>query len=85
MDPESKELLQNTFELAEENNKMLRHIRRSQKIASFVRIVYWLVIVGIGVGAFYFLEPYLNQAQKFIKDSGATINQFKDLGNKLPF
>ena len=83
MDPESKQLLQNTFYLAEENNKMLQKIIRAQKFASFMRTLYWLIIIGIGVGAFYFLQPYIDQIQKFIKDSGVTINQLKNLGSTL--
>jgi len=81
MDPESKQLLQNTFNLATENNKMLRKIRRSQKIASFMRIVYWIIIIGITAGAFYFFQPYLEQAKGFIQDSGIDIDQIKGLNN----
>ena len=83
MDPESKELLQNTFSLAEENNRMLRQMRRAQRIASFMRVVYWLIILGIGIGAFYFIQPYIDQMGKFAKDSGVTIDQLKNLGNTL--
>ena len=83
MDPESKELLQNTFKLVEENNQMLHKIRRAQKIASFMRTLYWLIIIGISIGAFYFLQPYVAQIEKFAKDSGVTINQLKSLGNTI--
>ncbi|MFA6524126.1 MAG: hypothetical protein WC264_00230 [Candidatus Paceibacterota bacterium] len=85
MDPESKQLLRDTYELADQNNKMLRHIRRSQKVTSFLRFMYWMIIIGIGVGSFYFLQPYVENIQTFIKDSGASLNQIKTLGNKLPF
>lgn len=66
MSPEEKKLLEETFEFAKENNKMLRQIRRAQKWASFLRAVYWLVIIGLGIGTFYFLEPYIDQAKSFI-------------------
>jgi len=85
MDPESKQLLQDTYNLADQNNKMLRSIRRAQKVSSFLRFMYWIIIIGIGVGSFYFLQPYVNQIQKFIQDSGNSINQIKGLGNKLTF
>ena len=81
MDPESKDLLQKTFALAEENNKMLRHIRRSQKRTTIMNIIYWLIIIGITVGAFYFLQPYINQIEAFIKSSGITLNK---IGSYLP-
>ena len=61
MDAESKELLKKTFALAEENNKILRKMRRSQKIASFLRFVYWVIILGVTFGAFYLLQPYVDK------------------------
>ena len=84
MDPESKKLLQDTFDLTKENNKILRNMRRSQKISTFITISYWVVIVGISIGAFYFLQPYIGQVQNFIKESGDSINQLKNVGNYLP-
>ena len=84
MDPESKKLLQETFSLAEENNKILHKMRRGQRIASVMQVVYWLIIIGIAVGAFYFLQPYINQIGKFIGGSGFDINQLKNLGNNMP-
>lgn len=81
MDPQSKDLLQKTFALAEENNKMLRHIRRSQKVANIMSIIYWLIIIGIAIGAFYFLQPYITQIEAFIKNSGVTLNK---IGSYLP-
>jgi hypothetical protein len=77
MDQEEKELLQTTYDLAKENNKMLHRIRRSQKVADLMRFLYWLVILSIGVGAFYFIQPYIEQIQQFIGDAGVTINNFK--------
>ena len=74
MDPESKQLLQDTYNLADQNNKMLRHIRRSQKIASFFRFIYWIIIIGIGVWSFYFLQPYVSQMQTFKIQMQALIN-----------
>ena len=79
MNPEEKQLLQVTYELTEQNNRMLKHIRRSQKIASFMRFIYWIIVVGIAVGSFYFLQPYVDNITKFIKDSGTTFNSIKNV------
>ena len=61
MDPESKKLLEETFELEQDNNKMLRSMRRSMMWGRVMSVVYWLVIIGISVGAFYFIQPYFNK------------------------
>jgi len=82
MTPEEKSLLERTYKLAEENNSILRGIRRSNRWGIAFKIFYWLVILGITFGAFYFLQPYLesslklfNQAQESIKTIGGTVNQ----------
>ncbi|MBU0612264.1 hypothetical protein KKA39_00840 [Patescibacteria group bacterium] len=76
-DPELRQLLQSTLNTVEENNKMLRHIRRSQKMASFVRFLYWIFIIGIAIGAFYFLQPYVDNITNFFKETGSTFDSIK--------
>jgi hypothetical protein len=61
MDPESKKLLEETFRLAEENNRMLHKVRSVQKWAAFWSGLKIFIIIGITLGAFYFLEPYLKK------------------------
>ncbi len=79
MDPESKQLLQETFKLASENNKMLKSIKHHQRVASFARSVYWLIVIALGIGAFYYLQPYYNQLISFFKDTGMTLEKFKGM------
>jgi hypothetical protein len=74
MTPEERELLTKSIKLAEENNRMLRGIRRSARFSSFLRIVYWLIILGGAVGVYYFVKPLLdpfingyNQMQKSVE------------------
>ncbi len=59
MTPEEKSLLERTYKLSEENNAMLRGIRRSTRLANAMRIIYWIVILGVSVGAYYAVEPYI--------------------------
>ena len=61
MDQESKQLLQNTLALAEENNKMLHKIRGVQKRGTLWQVLKLIVIIGIALGSFYYIEPYLNK------------------------
>ena len=61
MDPESRQLLEKTYSLAKENNQILHGIRRSQRIASFMRALYWVIILAVTFGSFYLLEPYVNK------------------------
>jgi hypothetical protein len=61
MSPEEREIIEETLEISKENNKMLRSIQRSARIGQAMRIIYWLVIIGASVGAYYFIQPYLEQ------------------------
>lgn len=61
MDFEEKELIKKTFRLAEENNKILRKMRSSMRWSRAFRIVYWVIIIGAAIGAFYYIQPYIDQ------------------------
>lgn len=59
MTPEERELLNKSVTLAEENNTMLRAMRRSQRMASIMRGIYWGFLILSAIGAYYFIQPYL--------------------------
>lgn len=61
MTPEERALLQNIAKNVEENNEMLHAIRRAQKWATVWRAIYWIVIVGSAVGAYWIIQPYIDQ------------------------
>lgn len=84
MDPESKKLLEETFNLAQENNKMLHSIRRSMRLARIMSFVYWALIIGSAVGAYYFIQPYIDQligiyggAQSNLDSIGSILDSLK--------
>jgi hypothetical protein len=76
MDPESKNLLEETLELEQENNKMLRSVKRSMLWSRIMTIVYWIIIIGISFGAFLFLQPYFN---RLMSAYGSLGNIFKNV------
>lgn len=75
MTPEERSLLERTHEIVEENNKMLRSIKRSGRISMILRILYWAVIVGVSVGAFYFIQPYIDYITGRDQDTSTTSSQ----------
>lgn len=50
--------LRETRELAERNNEILQKIYRSILWGRAAWIFYWVILIGIAIGAFYFLDPY---------------------------
>ncbi len=78
MEPEEKEMLKKTLELAQENNKMLRSIRRGMFWGKIMRVVYWVIIIGAAIGVYYYIEPYLNGA---IGAYGGVKGDLRSFGN----
>jgi hypothetical protein len=68
MDPESKKLIEETYALEEENNKMLHSLKRSMFWSRTMSIAYWVLIIGVSVGAFYYIQPYLDDAMSIYGD-----------------
>ena len=79
MDPEIKKLLYETHELAEENNKMLRKVRGVQKRQAFLSFLHWFLIIGVAIGAFYFLQPYISKVRAFFGDVSSAVEKVKDI------
>ena len=64
MTPEEHSLLERTYKIAEENNDLLRSIRRSSRISIVMRVIYWIVIIGASVGAYYLIQPYVDSLKQ---------------------
>lgn len=60
MTPEERNLLEQTYKFAEENNKLLIKIWRTHRFSLVLRILYWVVIIGVSFGAFYLIQPYID-------------------------
>jgi len=81
MDPESKKLLEETLAMTQENNQILKELRRSMRIARVVSILYWVLIVGSAVGAFYFIQPVMDDLMGAYSGAGDTIKQLQQFGS----
>ncbi|MBI3306056.1 hypothetical protein HYZ82_02910 [Candidatus Nomurabacteria bacterium] len=77
MSPEERELLNRSVALAEENNQILRSMKRGQRWASIMRTVYWVFIIGSAVGAFYLLQPYIDSVKGLYQDVSNGLNSLK--------
>jgi hypothetical protein len=73
MTPEERELLEKTYRLAEDNNDMIRRLYRSYRWGRYMKIAYWAVIIFLSVGAYWLIQPYLNQMMSIYGTAGETI------------
>jgi hypothetical protein len=60
MDLQEKELLEETLEVSKENNRMLKKIWRDVKYKRFIKVVYWVIIIGLTLGAYYYIQPIID-------------------------
>lgn len=60
MTPEERDLLFKMSQMVEENNKILRGIRNGQRWDRVIKYGYWIVIIALSFGAYYFVQPYID-------------------------
>lgn len=84
MDPESKAQLEEALSLAKENNIMLKTLKRSLLWSRAWHVLYWVIIIGSTVGAYYYIQPYLEKligvysgAQQNLDSVNSILNSFK--------
>ena len=62
MEIEEKKILEENLEISRESLKILKGIRRGNRLNMAFRILYWLIILGAVAGVYYFVEPYIRSA-----------------------
>lgn len=83
MSPEERELLEKSVSLAKDNNKMLHSMRNSMRLASVMRAVYWLLIIGSAIGAYYFIQPYMDQLVSVYNGAKSDLNNVGEVLKNL--
>ncbi|PIP87057.1 hypothetical protein COW81_02270 [Candidatus Campbellbacteria bacterium CG22_combo_CG10-13_8_21_14_all_36_13] len=62
--------------LIEENNKMLKKISRYMVANVWIKVAYWVIILGSAFGVYYLIQPYLDA----IKDG---VGQAQEVGTSV--
>lgn len=85
MDPNIDARLKSIEEKLEKNTEVLTRIRRVQKNTQLFKAFYWTIILLATFGAFYYIQPYLNQILETysgLQDSQQQIkNSFSEFGS----
>lgn len=80
--------MENDFErllkLTEDNNKILRKMRRDQIVARWLKVFYWLILIGALFGAYYFLQPYVSSFNNNLNDFQNVIRTISSSTNSIP-
>ncbi len=78
MDQDTEKRLENIEKMVMDNHRMLKKLRRAQIYASIWRTIYWAVIIGSAIGAYYYLQPYIEQYKTLYDKIG---NQAQSVSN----
>ncbi len=84
MDPDLRKKILELYDLTKENNKMLHSLRRAQRWASIMRVIYWILILGISVGAYYYIQPHLDQILGLYTQNQSFIDKVRSMGTSIP-
>ncbi len=84
MDPEVKKMLQENLRLSKDNNDMLRKMLRIQRWTQIYRVFYWIIILGISFGAYYFIQPYIDGLLSYYNGVSDDVDTLKKVSNSVP-
>lgn len=84
MDPDDRVLLKETLKLAQENNRLLRKINSSMRWARIMRTLYWVVIIGTMLGAYYLLQPVIESARGTYQNLQTSFDKVQGTLESLP-
>jgi hypothetical protein len=86
-----EDTLKELLKIEQENNRMLRNLRSSMRWNHFFTVIKWVIVIGVIVGGFYYIEPYVAKVIDVVtagKADGNAISQswntfLSDLGHGL--
>lgn len=83
MNEEERKLLENTAEQVDECLTILKRMQRTRRFELFIKIAYWVVIVGMAFGAYYFIQPYLENLMSIYSGVNDNLDKVNNLKNSV--
>lgn len=83
-DLEMRGKLQEIYTMTRENNAMLTRMRRNQRIDSVFRVVYYLFVLGVLAGAYYYVQPYVDKLVGIYNQTTNASQSVQDFQKKFP-
>lgn len=69
MTPEQQQLLQQAIQLSQENNRMIRAMRRDAAWGKFWGVLKLIIIVAPMVWAWFYLQPYIQKINELYQQT----------------
>jgi len=61
VDQELENLIKEDLEVSKENNELLKKLWGNVKISRALRFLYWVIILGIALGSYYYVQPFIDK------------------------
>ncbi len=87
MNPDERKLLEKTLQLTVENNLILHKQQRAARWSTAFRVVYWVFIIGASLGAYYLIQPYVDQIKGLyseVRGGTGALQEMKQKTSGLP-
>jgi len=76
-------MLRKVMELSEDNNKMIKKMRRTMRFGFYFKLLYWILIIGAGIGAFYYSQPYIEKAGQAYSGLKENVDNAQNIYNSV--
>ena len=83
MEGEQKTNFDRLLELAEENNILLKQVRKTQKASQMMKAVYWVIIIVVSLGSYLFVQPYVKDLLGLYSGGVNALKSVQDLQGSL--
>lgn len=74
-------MLERALDLAEKNNKIITRMYRAQRWARVFHTLYWVIVIGSAVGAYYLIQPYVEGISANFSEN---VNKVKNVFEAMP-
>lgn len=79
MTPEERQMLRESLELSRKNNELINKMYRASLWGRAIKILYWLLLIGVTVGSLLFLQPYIDTLKGVYGGFSDSSDQMKSL------
>lgn len=59
----------------DEQDRMITSLHKAMVIGRAIKAIYWLVVIGVTIGAFYFVQPIVDDFVSMYKDVNGNVDQ----------
>lgn len=63
-----KKLLEENLKVSKESLSILKKIQRARTVGVVFKVIKWVIIIGLSVGFYYYIEPYIKDYTGIFKN-----------------